>query len=167
MRKLPYFGFYGFIGILVFLELFFANTYILANLPAQAQSMGITSQRLAFRIILLSILDFIALFGAFEACVAIYNNNKEQLMKAGITAFVGFGLYGIYQLLSAWIYLPESYKLPMAVYGILYFFLGLFSFILSRKYVKDRLEKDSVMPILSAKEQKKGQESKKSKPKKK
>jgi len=139
MKKLPYFGFYGFIGLLVLFELLFGNLYLLQHAADQAKNLGISESGVLFRTIILSVLDLIAAFGAFEACVAVYNNNASQLKQAGITAFAGFGLYGIYQFLSAWIYLPESYKISYTAFGILYFFLGLFSFMVSRKYVKDWL----------------------------
>lgn len=112
------------------------------HLPESSAKLGISDNALAVRIFILSAMDFVAAIGAGKACSAIYNNDKEKLKKAGVIAFIGFGLYGIYELYAAWNYLPVADAWAYTAFAFLYMFLGLTAYQLSKKYVKDWLSEE-------------------------
>jgi hypothetical protein len=133
MNKVLLRMFYLLLAAIAFFELVLSNLFTLAfNLGPTARTAGLTVQMEILRLAILIALDAAAGLGALAASEAVRRQDSSLLKKTSLLAFIGFGVYALYQLASSWLLLSSEFKLPTALAGLAYGAFGILAFHFGR-----------------------------------
>ena len=125
--------YFFFISILMLSELFTGNIFSLtAGLDRAAELMAVSTESAHIHIIILSIFDALAGFGAAAVFLACRNIESSHAVTAGrigiIATSIGMLLYGSYQLWYAIYELGDIQEYKKAI-GIVYVLFGIIAWV--------------------------------------
>jgi hypothetical protein len=119
-------------------EMVFSNIGTMRDETASrdlARQFNLSEQQYASRLVTLAGLDLVAALGVLASLLGRWRLGRW-------IALLGFGGYGVYQIVAALTILPPNFQTPVSIAGALYLAFGVVAFVLapfgSRRPTRDR-----------------------------